>query len=718
MYFQATSPIANPFEAAFDSRCLDYVTFKIYKQTKSPFGRRWVFERDFLPVSDWDSIQNKPTLFATDLSHIAAGDAKTGDVIIWNGLAWTPTAPVWATVFTDLDDVPSDYTGHAGEAVVVNATEDGLEFIVSGASFITSITDTSTIDLDVTTGALSANFIGDTDDVPEGSNLYFTTPRAVTALTGQNISIFNNNVPYLTSASLSGYVPYLGATSNLNMGSFSVTANTVFASSVHAHDSLSMADLTHAFHIKFLIGETESANRVFQIKLNDADRTLTISADSTISNTNTGDQTTIVGISGTKAQFDTACSDGNFLYVGDITQYTDEMAQDAIGAMINVSLQYVDGTPLLAINDRDFGDITTTSSGTVWTIDNDAVTFAKIQNITDNRLLGRSAGSTGDMMEITVGTGLSLSAGALTCTVTSGANTALSNLASVAINTHLLWGTNGTLDLGDSTHQTRNIYIVDSGFIGWEGAINASIQAVSTDLKFSNATSYTFDNALHLSATSNQIVLQSAGITGTLSWTPATSNKTIKLPNGSTDFTATGGTSHFLKQNSVGAAITSAQVGVSDLSGLGTNVGTFLGTPSSANLAAAITDETGSGALMFATQPVFSYSTATSTSTSVTFTSANFGQCFLWSPSGTATATLPANGAAAGSWIWVFLLTNQTVTISAATADTLITVNDTAADSVAFSTTSLKIGSSVFFISNGSVWFALNMGTTTMTIAT
>lgn len=35
------------------------------------------------------------------------------------------------------------------------------------------------------------------------------------------------------------------------------------------------------------------------------------------SGTNTGDQTSIAGISGTKAQFDTACSDGNFMYTGD-----------------------------------------------------------------------------------------------------------------------------------------------------------------------------------------------------------------------------------------------------------------------------------------------------------------------------------------------------------------------------------------------------------------
>ena len=67
----------------------------------------------------------------------------------------------------------------------------------------------------------------------------------------------------------------------------------------------------------------------------------------TSSGTNTGDQTSIVGITGTKAQFDTAVTDGNFLYVGDVTQYTDEMSQDAVGAMVDSTLTYVDGTPLL-----------------------------------------------------------------------------------------------------------------------------------------------------------------------------------------------------------------------------------------------------------------------------------------------------------------------------------------------------------------------------------
>ena len=43
----------------------------------------------------------------------------------------------------------------------------------------------------------------------------------------------------------------------------------------------------------------------------------TLKTDLGLSNTNSGDQTTIVGITGTKAQFDTAVTDGNFMYVGD-----------------------------------------------------------------------------------------------------------------------------------------------------------------------------------------------------------------------------------------------------------------------------------------------------------------------------------------------------------------------------------------------------------------
>jgi hypothetical protein len=50
---------------------------------------------------------------------------------------------------------------------------------------------------------------------------------------------------------------------------------------------------------------------------------------------------------------------------------------------------------------------------------------------------------------------------------------------------------------------------------------------------------------------------------------------------------------------------------VGNLTGLGTGIATFLGTPSSANLLAAITDETGTGSLVFSTSPTLTTPIAT-----------------------------------------------------------------------------------------------------------
>ncbi len=120
----------------------------------------------------------------------------------------------------------------------------------------------------------------------------------------------------------------------------------------------------------------------------------------TSSGTNTGDQTSIVGISGTKAEFNTAVSDGNILYVGDVTQYTDELAQDAVGGMLDTSLNYVDGTPLLQ-RAALTGDVTASAGGNTTTIAARSVTYAKMQAMATGKLLGRNTALSGDIEEIT-----------------------------------------------------------------------------------------------------------------------------------------------------------------------------------------------------------------------------------------------------------------------------------------------------------------------------
>lgn len=139
----------------------------------------------------------------------------------------------------------------------------------------------------------------------------------------------------------------------------------------------------------------------------------------------------------TMAQLDAAVSDGNVSYVGhghaisDVTslqttldakqigiQFKDEgsnvgtsgaitsidfvgtgVTASAIGNALTVTISGGGGGGL---SDGDYGDITISGGGGALTIDNDVVTFAKMQNVSANSVPARAANSSGDLSEVSL----------------------------------------------------------------------------------------------------------------------------------------------------------------------------------------------------------------------------------------------------------------------------------------------------------------------------
>jgi hypothetical protein len=136
--------------------------------------------------------------------------------------------------------------------------------------------------------------------------------------------------------------------------------------------------------------------------------------------------------------------------------------------------------------------------------------------------------------------------------------------------------------------------------------------------------------------------------------------------------------------------------GGTGITSLGTGVATFLGTPSSANLATAITDETGSGSLVFATLPTFG-------ATGVKFSGSTSGTTTVLSgaTAGTSVLTLPV-----ATDTLVGKTTTDTLTNKTLTSPTLTTpVLGTPSSGTLTSCTGLPIGTGVSGLGTGVATF-------------
>jgi hypothetical protein len=150
--------------------------------------------------------------------------------------------------------------------------------------------------------------------------------------------------------------------------------------------------------------------------------------------------------------------------------------------------------------------------------------------------------------------------------------------------------------------------------------------------------------------------------------------------------------------------------GGTGITSLGTGVATFLGTPSSSNLASAVTDETGSGSLVFATSPTVNNPTITNYVESVvaigTVTTSNT----LSLTNGTVqTATLTASTActftmptAVAGKSFMLLLKQAAATGNGTATFTSVKWNGTGAPTITSTAGKMDILS---FISDGTNWY-------------
>lgn len=232
------------------------------------------------------------------------------------------------------------------------------------------------------------------------------------------------------------------------------------------------------------------------------------------------------------ATYDPAGKSEQVLTVGDILD-EDNMATDSatkVPSQQSVKA-YVDAVPQLS--DGDKGDITVSASGATWTIDNDVVTYAKMQNVSaTDKLLGRSTAGAGDVEEITC---------------TSAGRALLDDANAAAQRT--------TLELGTIATQAANNVSITGGSV--TGITDLAVADGGTGASTAAAAAHNLIDGISLTAATvaaaDKLLLQDADGSDVLKTATATSVAALATPEGTAvKSTGEAGGTKFLREDGDG----------------------------------------------------------------------------------------------------------------------------------------------------------------------